>query len=709
MARRELNIKPSCAHEIHGLPPRDAAHLWEKIGFLLENPLPDGKLKTKLEARPDLYRLRVGERRVFYSFGDTWVRLLAIRSRKEAYTKKNQAVAAEAPSHLLTESEAREVDPAAFEERDERAGRASPRPFVFSAASPNLAPARTPLPRALTLAWLRGLRVPVACLGVLQLCTSEEELLAASVPDSVLQRVVDNLFPRSVEEIVAQPDLLVQSVEDLVRFKEGTLVAFLLQLDAAQQKLIDWALRGPTLVRGGAGTGKSTVALYRVRALLRRPRAKGNETALFATYTTALKAASAQLLEQLLDAGERKRVRIATCDEIAREIVAAHRPVGELLTGFFPLLRQLRQGFLPPGPTTFERKLRQRALAKLTDAYLLDEFTWVIEGQELTTLDDYLSASRPGRGVAIGPKLREAVWSLYRAFVERIAESGKETFSSLRSEALALVLASPAAHAYDHVLLDEAQDLPPVALRLMANLARSPEGIFFAADDKQSIYARGYGYTSVDPRLSFKGRTALLTQNYRSTAEIDRAAFSLLLPEQGEQIASSESPHTGPAPVLLRGVVAGDEPRWAVKFLREMARHLRIKPSAAAVLVPDRETGLSVAKGMTQAGLEARFFASGELDLGSPAVKVLTMHGAKGLEFPSVVVCAGHAGGPGEGSDEEDPGAREEALRRHRRLLYVAATRAMRGLMVMVPAASGDAALQGIGVEHWSVVEARNT
>ena len=43
----------------------------------------DGKQKKKLEAKKDLYRLRVGDFRVFYTFGPTWVRLLGVRRKNE--------------------------------------------------------------------------------------------------------------------------------------------------------------------------------------------------------------------------------------------------------------------------------------------------------------------------------------------------------------------------------------------------------------------------------------------------------------------------------------------------------------------------------------------------------------------------------------------------------------------------------------------------
>jgi superfamily I DNA/RNA helicase len=302
--------------------------------------------------------------------------------------------------------------------------------------------------------------------------------------------------------------------------------------------------------------------------------------------------------------------------------------------------------------------------------------------------------------------MRAAVWELHQALRARLAAAGVETFVAIRREAAEAVRTAEDAARFDHVLVDEAQDLAPVSLRLLASLARTPAGLFFAADAKQSIYARGAGWTSADPRLQFKGRTAVLQRNYRSTAEIDAAAFALLAAEPDEALAASASPNTGPLPVLLRRVPREREATWAAQFVRQMARHLRIQVHASAVLVPDKAAGVAVAAGMSEAGVAARFFEGRELDLGAPQVKVLTFHAAKGLEFPSVVVCGLHPGSYPVPEEHDEPGAFDEALRHHRRLLYVACTRAMRGLLLIEPDGCRDAALEGIGDDRWNVQEA---
>jgi superfamily I DNA/RNA helicase/mRNA-degrading endonuclease RelE of RelBE toxin-antitoxin system len=694
---REINIKPSCMSEIHAFPADQATQLWEKINYLVADPLPDGKLKKKIRGQRDLYRLRVGDHRVFYTFGDTWVRLLGIRRRDErTYEDNVRGMMPDRPTAPTATAED-DLDDLLEQEPRPREFRFDPKPLV------------TPLPRPLTPDWLKALGISASWFPVLVPCRSEEELLAVALPSAVLERVLDNLFPRPIEEVAHQPDLVVQDTEDLVRYKEGDLLTFLLKLDEDQRELTRWALQGPTMVKGGAGTGKSTVALYRVKALLEHPGASGQERLLFATYTRALIAASRQLLGQLLSAEQMGRVRVATCDEIAREIVAGvpGRRLGPVASGeeLLEVLRSVRASASPSGPSAFDRRLRSAALARLTDRYLLDEFEWIVDGRGLSSQEEYREAPRPGRGHVLRGGVRDAVWEVYQAFVREIGRRGRERFAALRLEALQRLQSGEHADRFDFVVVDEAQDLSPVTLGLMAELSQSAAGLFFAADNKQSLYSRNYTWSAAHPRLQFTGRTAVLKRNYRSTAEIDRAAFAVLTPEEGEALETSASVHTGPMPVLLRGAQAADEGEWAGRFVRQMCRHLRMKISASAVLVPTEAAGRRLAEQLSGAGVAARFFPGRELDLEADVVKVLTLHSAKGLEFPIVVVCGFDPGTYPVAEEFDDPAVYQERLRHERRLLYVGMSRAMRGLMVAVQADCRHEALLGLPPEHWHVEE----
>ena len=685
MGKRQLTIKPSCLHEITLFPADRTALLWDKIDQLLTDPLPDGKVKKKLKGADGVYRLRVVDHRLFYRFGDAWVSLLGLRRRKE-----------DTYSAVPTESVVEQMAPADEDDLDALLSAAEPKVFAFETK-----PKTQPLPEPITVDLLKALHVPIASAPILLQCTTDESLLNAAVPSDVLQRVMDHLFPPALDRLDHQPDLVVPSMHDLVRYKEGDLLGFLLRLDEDQLKLTRWALKGPAMVRGGAGTGKSTVALYRVKAMLERPGATGKERVLFTTYTRALLKVTQQLLEQLLTPEQLRRVEVATCDQVAWRVVSASRTIGEIESGRAAerRLTKLRTTHRPGG-TAFESRLRARALDRLGDGWLLEEFDWIIDGRGLDTLEAYQAAARPGRGLALNARARAAVWELHQAFH---AGATRERWPALRREALALAQSGQGGSAYDFVVVDEAQDLSPVALALLAEMCATPQGLFLAADSKQSLYSRNYGWSSAHPSLQFRGRTAVLRRNYRSTRELDRAAFGVLLPEDGEALEASMSLHEGPLPVLVRGLPADDEGAWAARFVKQMARHLHLKTSTAAVLVPTAAAGEHIAEQMRAVGVNAKYFEGRDLELKADVTRVLTLHAAKGLEFPIVVVAGLAEGTYPVPEDFDEPELFAERARHQRRLLYVGLTRAMRGLMLLEREGCRHPALAELDLSHWHI------
>jgi superfamily I DNA/RNA helicase len=507
---------------------------------------------------------------------------------------------------------------------------------------------------------------------------------------------MEALWPPAVEKLVQQPDQVLFKPEDLEAYAEGTLRGFLLHLDEHQLRFTDWALSGPTLVKGGPGSGKSTVALYRARAVVEHALEEKDQLPeiLFTTYTNALINFSESLLRQLLgDAldlgpGEPlpKAVRVTTIDKIVMWIARHSGRTFELAKHYHCVeaLRYARSALKPRELGDLDKLLVTAALQNLRDEYLLEEFDWVIEGQNCREEEDYLKAIRAGRAIPFNKEMRSAVWQLHATYREYLEQKGRLTWGQLRQLALDEVKAGNFGRRWDYVIIDEAQDLTPAAIALCVELCREPSGLFLTADANQSLYNRGFRWQNVHDQLRVVGRTRILRRNYRTTKEIAYAATELLTAAEGADADAlqQEYIHTGRLPVVYAADGAADQARWLAQHLVQAARDLRLPMNAAAILVPSNSLGKALAERIAEQGFPARFMPSREVNLKERCIKVMTLHAAKGLEFPIVAVAHVEADRLPKTFESADAQDVQEHLDHQRRIFFVGCTRAMRYLFI---------------------------
>lgn len=694
----EIIHKPTFTNQLLALPRERIPQILEKVQLLADDPSPHEPVKKKLHGyKGSVFRLRSGDYRIVYTYGDGWVALLGVDDRKDIY-KGGQLVA----------------EPPAFEARA--------LPDVGELLEPVPEPARPAarpaargdeLPVRLDDELLARLRVPEEYVPLLRACRTVDDLIAADVPEQVRERVFDAVAAPDFDRVLAQPSYLTGEVDDLLRFAEGELLDFLLKLDPDQERFVTWALEGagPVLVKGGPGTGKSTVALYRAQALLRELRRSGVATPriLLTTYTNALVASSRQLLQRLLGP-DAACLDVRTADSAVAKVLAAVDGPRPPNIADAARLRPLLKAAVDAAPyegNALQRHAQAQTIARLSLDYLLDEIGSVIEARELDTLEAYLAAPRAGRRVPLNQTQRTAVWRVAEVFRASLARQRLETWQQMRRRAVAAARrnrADGAGEPYDAVLVDEVQDLDPTVLRLLVTICASPNRLFVTADANQSIYGSSFRWSDVHEDLRFVGRTGVVHRNYRSTRQIGEAAAAYLaaaaidVPER-----EADYVQDGPLPAVRAVKTAYAETELLARYLREATRAFHLGLGACAVLAPSEATGQKLAARLRDAGVDATFMPGRQLDLEHPAVKVITLKSAKGLEFP-IVALAGfledpRPGLPRQGTPEEI----EEALLRERRTLYVAMTRAMRALLVIIPAERSSPLLTGFAAPHWNL------
>jgi hypothetical protein len=236
---------------------------------------------------------------------------------------------------------------------------------------------------------------------------------------------------------------------------------------------------------------------------------------------------------------------------------------------------------------------------------------------------------------------------------------------------------------YRAVFIDEAQDFGPKTLRFAVSLADERfNDVLVVADAAQNIFRRPFSWK--DAGVQAQGRTRILRRNYRNTREILEVAHAFLVPDGGATevdiddetmvIPPEAAIRQGAAPVLRFGEKA-DVLDWAIEAAKEHCAS-RAAPRSLALLTIGNSQAIDLERRLRRENLpffyvtdpqqtQNRDEVAGALE----PIVLSTIYSAKGLEFPSVILCCTPRSG--QHPDEVRP------------ILYVGMTRATDALTIL--------------------------
>ncbi|MGC9524894.1 MAG: UvrD-helicase domain-containing protein [Limnospira sp.] len=680
----QLFMSKTFINEIFDLPVPVKNDLSQVVGRFKRDPLYTGYNTRKIK-NTNIYRIKYRHKyRLFYTIENGSITFLSIRKRRENTYK---GLPIPGPLTVLTAEGAAEL-------KSEPQTESLQQPAI---ATNNLLNSEfKKLPKNLTRHNLKKWKIPGEYWRDLMATKTESELLNLELPDRIFGRILDNLFPSSLKEIQDEPKYHLMKPEDLDRFLEGDITEFLLELDPKQKDLVNSEMKGPILIKGGPGTGKSIIALYRIKKLVD----SGHQSILFVTHSAALVTYSQQLLEQLLgDKLERLGVEVKTVDHLVRQHyqqsqshprIADNKQCKRCLKEALDIVKKT------------DEKHQIRTLEKLENLgfnYLIEEFVNVIEGWGISTLEVYKNHPRQGRGFPLHPSTRTVLWHLYHTWKWVMEQKGWIVWKQMCRMALETVRVETQ-KPYQAIIVDEAQDLSPVALRFVLALTPTCDRVYLTADASQSIHQRGFSWKQIHGELKITGHTSILRQNYRNTRQIAIACADIMAGED-EFSESKPSPYLGNWPAIyltddrdLEGVAIG-------QFLLDSAKKFRLPLHGGAILCPTKKIGKKIAARMRQLGLQATFISGKKIDLNRPKIKVLTLDDAKGLEFPFVAVVGLEESTLPHLEKSQPEEEKQIVLDQQRRLFYVGCTRAMRSLLVVGSKSSPSQFIDRLPPEHW--------
>jgi superfamily I DNA/RNA helicase len=502
------------------------------------------------------------------------------------------------------------------------------------------------------------------------------------------------LFSDAVNSDESRQRIFIPETEDeLRRFLEGDLEGWRVFLHPVQRRIAYRDYGGPVLVRGGAGTGKTVVAMHRAKYLADRIAAdptRAGERVLFTTFTTNLahdiEANLTTLCPEHLGRPT-PRIEVINLDRWVSQFLK-RKKFGRDIAYFGEERERLEE--------IWREVFQDRGAPEgLTEEFVRAEWAQVIQARGVITEREYFKVPRTGRGTPLDRPKRARLWKIFSEYRARMIDAGLAEPDDAYREAVEILGSEAPSLPYSAVVVDEAQDMGEQAFRLIrAIVPKRPESdtnsIFIVGDAHQRIYGRKASLAASG--IDVRGRSRRLRLNYRTSDEIRNWAVSILegvsvddLDGGLDSLNGYKSVFHGPAPELVGSANEEKEIANLVGWLREIAK-AGTELADIGVLVATRAQTDRIALRLADAGLATVRLQPGHADDRKvPGIRVSTMHRAKGLEFQAVAIpflsntMFPSAVALRAAVDDVD---RRNILQQEKSLLHVAATRAKRFLRV---------------------------
>lgn len=435
-----------------------------------------------------------------------------------------------------------------------------------------------------------------------------------------------------------------------------------MQLNMEQKKLIQNMVMGQSMLKGVAGSGKTTVAVHRISFLLHNFCFSPQDKILMVTFNKSLTYYIEYIYSQI---DEEEQYSLFDEKDKSKQVEITN--IDKLLYQFFLSYCREKKKKLTFVRAEQERMIWQKCIYELQKkfsdvnilhikylGFLKKEIEWI---KACNFINDgaYQTADRLGRTGARGvegpqklmknSRTRQAIYELMVLYTKTFYAEGLCDFQDVALYALNY-LKTHTPERYTHIIIDESQDLSRVQLECLMQLydaKKDYSSIMFVADTAQSIYhtswlVKGRSFTSIG--LDMTGKSNSLAKNYRTTTQIAEAAYSLI---QGDKeivgddnfVKPSLIDKQGSYPVFCCFFTIEEEIRETKKLIKE--KLLRLYSLREIAVVARTRKVLEQFQMGFQNEIETTLCSNREeINFGKNTIKLLTMHSIKGLEFKAV-------------------------------------------------------------------------
>lgn len=486
--------------------------------------------------------------------------------------------------------------------------------------------------------------------------------------------------PENFEAALDQPNTkrrfaVVAHDQELAAMLDAPLEKWRVFLHPSQRTMVTRTNNGPARVLGGAGTGKTVVAMHRAKHLVTEVFNDEADRLLFTTFTNNLARDIQANLSKLCPPKALRRIEVVHLDKWVADFLKRQGYRYTIVYWPNPKLKNLWDKALAEKPTTH------------TKAFCREEWDYIVQPQGCSSYEDYKRVKRTGRGTGLSRKQRKELWPVFAEYRNLLEARGlRESVDAMR-DAANLLEHRQGQVSYRAIIVDEAQDMTTVAFKLLRQIipTEAPNDLFIVGDGHQRIYRRKVVLKQAG--VNIVGRSRKLYVNYRTTDEIRRYAVGILEDVEIDDLDGGTDNNQ-----RYKSLVHGEPPvhkghksfRAELKTIVAFAKAGELHRTCLVARTNDELQQYEAE--LKQAGIETYPLKRSEPENHeAKGLRLATMHRVKGLEFDRVIIASmNDKVVPLAKGDllSDDEAVREEAETRERALFYVAVTRARKQVLL---------------------------
>ena len=470
---------------------------------------------------------------------------------------------------------------------------------------------------------------------------------------------------------------IVENDDELMQMLNAPLEKWRVFLHPSQRKLVEKNYNGPLKVLGGAGTGKTIAAMHRAKYLAKQTSFFENKKVLFTTFTKNLALDIYENLKKICDDKTLQNIEVMNLDSWVHTFLSNHGYKNQIV--YDNKTKDLWEKALT---------LKSNEL-NLADSFFKEEWNRIIQPQGISTLEEYIKASRAGRGTKLNRNQRKLIWEVFEEYRYLLSSKNYKEIDDAINDAINILKNKNDSFKYSSIVVDEAQDFSMRAFTLLRALVGDHQNdLFIVGDAHQRIY--GYKVVLGQCGINVRGRSKKLKLNYRTTDEIRKWAISLLagekiddLDEGNDSNSDYKSLYNGPKPEIKSFKNFNDE----LKYIQNHIESIKENDSESKICIVVRTQKLVDLYNdyLSLNHLKTlKISRNNKDDLSNTDVRIATMHRVKGLDFDHVIIASMNKDIIPleliEKSEEEL--INKEYLQKEKSLVFVAATRAKKSLLV---------------------------